>query len=230
MFVSLFMVMKFFFYANYIVGGAVIAWLPQILHNIFNRNRLCLPYLSIIALSLNKIVMPFYFRANEDNMFQIKKKAESVYLACAVLLVEAVVLILQSAIDPLFFLPDRFKPKEDGCSIFLTENEIKTALGTRFEQMDCVICIHPLAPTAGKLYTEDDFLDLNQERRCGLRKVVKLFSNCRNFIDFHRIEIKRAKKNYMATSCMHYFHTDCLESWIKVKKECPFCRKEIKNM
>ena len=26
----------------------------------------------------------------------------------------------------------------------------------------------------------------------------------------------------------HYFHTECIERWIKVKNECPLCRAEIK--
>ena len=26
----------------------------------------------------------------------------------------------------------------------------------------------------------------------------------------------------------HYFHTECIEQWIKVKNECPLCRAEIR--
>ena len=213
------------FYLNeyYIVGGAVITWLPQILFNIFYRNRLFLPYLSIIALSLSKIVMPFYF-SFDDNLFQVKIKAEPVYLAMAVLLVQIFILFLQSAIDPVFFLPEHFRPK--GPLVYFNETEIKAILGTDFEQMDCAICIHPLALKGVKLKMEDDFQDLSPNMRCGLRKVLKLFSNYRNFIDLHRIEIVRTKKNYVATSCKHYFHTNCLESWIKIKTECPCCRKK----
>jgi len=25
----------------------------------------------------------------------------------------------------------------------------------------------------------------------------------------------------------HYFHTDCIESWLKTKQECPLCRQKV---
>jgi len=27
----------------------------------------------------------------------------------------------------------------------------------------------------------------------------------------------------------HYFHTKCIEEWIKVKMECPLCKKQIED-
>ena len=34
-------------------------------------------------------------------------------------------------------------------------------------------------------------------------------------------------KPYMITPCKHVFHTECLESWMNMKNECPYCRRPI---
>ena len=35
------------------------------------------------------------------------------------------------------------------------------------------------------------------------------------------------KTDYIITDCNHAFHTSCLENWIKIKQECPTCRRNI---
>ena len=59
----------------------------------------------------------------------------------------------------------------------------------------------------------------------------KLFAMLRNYqnnlFDFHVAKSSGNKKPFMVTPCDHYFHTPCLESWLKQKRECPCCRKEI---
>ena len=47
------------------------------------------------------------------------------------------------------------------------------------------------------------------------------------FVDFHEKSMNIHNKPYMVTPCHHAFHAECLESWFKMKKECPSCRNEI---
>ena len=47
------------------------------------------------------------------------------------------------------------------------------------------------------------------------------------FVDFHEKSMNIYNKPYMITPCHHAFHSECLESWFKMKKECPSCRNEI---
>lgn len=35
------------------------------------------------------------------------------------------------------------------------------------------------------------------------------------------------RKFLMKTPCGHLFHTECLEKWMKMKNECPYCRREV---
>ena len=38
---------------------------------------------------------------------------------------------------------------------------------------------------------------------------------------------KVEKKKYMITPCDHVFHTVCLEKWLHLKNECPYCKQKI---
>ena len=38
---------------------------------------------------------------------------------------------------------------------------------------------------------------------------------------------KIEKKKYMITPCDHIFHTFCLEKWLQLKNECPYCKQKI---
>jgi hypothetical protein len=43
-------------------------------------------------------------------------------------------------------------------------------------------------------------------------------------------KIKKRQENkgdYMVTPCHHIFHKKCLEHWLNVKNQCPYCRQQI---
>lgn len=48
--------------------------------------------------------------------------------------------------------------------------------------------------------------------------------------EFYHVEMNKNNKPFMITPCGHYFHSICLESWLKHKRECPTCRTEIPSM
>jgi len=73
----------------------------------------------------------------------------------------------------------------------------------------------------------DDFNAAGDES-VGKKNFSKIVSNSWiYFTEFHEIEYNVNKKPFMMTPCRHYFHTECLESWFKQKKECPSCRQDI---
>ena len=32
---------------------------------------------------------------------------------------------------------------------------------------------------------------------------------------------------YFGTACNHYFHSDCIQNWLKYSMKCPVCRKNL---
>jgi hypothetical protein len=57
-FLSLFLVTKFYFIKMYILITVSITWLPQIIFNFINNNKTSLPMVCVIIMSLNKIMIP----------------------------------------------------------------------------------------------------------------------------------------------------------------------------
>jgi len=49
-----------------------------------------------------------------------------------------------------------------------------------------------------------------------------------NFVDYLKsLKFTYDRKSIMRTPCNHLFHNRCLEKWLEVKNECPYCRREI---
>lgn len=68
------------------------------------------------------------------------------------------------------------------------------------------------------------------------KKIKKFFSlidfDIRKFknsvIDYLKsLRFTYERKNIMRTPCNHLFHNRCLEKWLELKNECPYCRREI---
>jgi hypothetical protein len=57
-FLSLFLVTKFYFIKMYIFITVITTWLPQIIFNFINNNKTSLPLVCVIIMSLNKIMIP----------------------------------------------------------------------------------------------------------------------------------------------------------------------------
>ena len=94
------------------------------------------------------------------------------------------------------------------------------------EYLDCIICLFSLFNPEQYKHFSDDFIAVNSEG--GTRNIYKNVKACwNNIIDFHEYEYNINKKPYMMTPCRHIFHSACLESWFKQKKECPSCRQDI---
>ncbi len=224
MFFSLFYVMKFFFEKPYIFSAVIFTWVPQIIYNAMYKNKLSMPLMNIILVSLNKIFLPFYFRGCPENFFQLSHDYTFILLCLACLIIETLLMYSQSALGPRWFLPNRFN--ESTFDFYKTKSEV-LMIRPDAELHDCVICLFSLLSSENYKHFTDDFVAAGESRKLK----CSLFEGCKfNFRNFHEASINLNRKPYMMTLCKHFFHTPCLESWFKQKKECPSCRQEIEDV
>lgn len=105
LFMSIFFVTKFYFVKPYIIGAIAITWIPQIVHNFYNKNQASLPIIVIFTNTLNKVLIPLYFKGFKDNIFYLRTDINLVYLCCFIISIQVVILYMQTVCGSRFFFP-----------------------------------------------------------------------------------------------------------------------------
>lgn len=246
MFFSLFYVLKFYFDPPYIYFALIFTWLPQIIFNAIYKNKMSMPLINIVLTSLNKMFIPFYSRGCPENLFQIKSNSTFINICVLSIILEIFFLYSQTVFGPRWFIPKWFRCSARDSADFdfyKTKAEVLAA-SPNAENHDCVICLSPLMGNASASNHTSDFIaipvggeaqgydyNVQKESYCRKIRIVNCFKLLKKFsyylIEFHEFESSLNKKPFMLTPCKHCFHTPCLESWFKLKKECPSCRKDI---
>ena len=221
MFFSLFYVMKFFFVKPYIFTATLFTWVPQIIFNVIYKNKLSMPMLNIFLMGLNKIFLPFYFRGCPENFFKLSHDYSFILLCLICLIIETMFMYSQSIWGPRWFLPNRYK--ENLYNFYKSKSEVMIIIPDP-ECHDCVICLFSLLSGDNYKHFSDDFLAAGESSTISKWKIEDLKNI---WCNFHEASMNINKKPYMMTPCRHFFHTPCLESWFKQKKECPSCRQDI---
>lgn len=219
MFLSLFYVLKFYFDKKYIFLAILLTWFPQIIYNRIYRNKMLMPGICILAFSLNKLLIPMYFRGSPDNFFQFSYDFGFVILSVGSMIAQIALLYSLSIVTKSKLSEGFYKSKEE-----------ILALRSDADNIECVICLSGLFSHNFEnfKYSQDDFIpvnefDTNKHRR--FAGILKAF--IREMKDFNEYQYNVNRKDYMMTPCKHFFHSTCLESWFKQKKECPSCRQDV---
>jgi hypothetical protein len=71
--------------------------------------------------TLNKVAIPLYFRGCPQNILDIKPDYSFIYLALVVVVVQIIILFLQTILGPRFFMPCK---KEVGHRFYYTIEEL----------------------------------------------------------------------------------------------------------
>ena len=109
MFLSLFYVTKFYFSKPYVIFGVSMTWVPQIVYNIVNNNKVAMPWVYIIFTSFYRLYVPCYFRGNKHNFFLISPDYRFVGLCAVTMFLFLCVMYSQMIYGPRWFLPNRWK-------------------------------------------------------------------------------------------------------------------------
>ena len=83
---SFFFLCSFFYDYFYISLNVFLLWIPQIVHNIIRNNKFSFPLFYLIGNTLDRIIIPFYFRGFEDNFISVRKNLSFIIIIIAFIL------------------------------------------------------------------------------------------------------------------------------------------------
>ena len=197
----------YFIFTFFLFGGT---WIFQIYHSVKKGTKPPMPYSYIFITSLFKILIPIYLKAYNNNIFSLRPSYLKVFVCISIVFIEAVIVSLQKLLGPKFFIPEKYR--EQVFDYYKSEEEIPE----NAKNNECVICLENLDNLAINNQEEDD--EIFKTRGNYIEKLAMMIQKWNK---------KKNNKPYMKTPCGHVFHTKCLETWLEIKNECPYCRQKI---
>ncbi|KAK7205615.1 hypothetical protein BZA70DRAFT_257413 [Myxozyma melibiosi] len=199
-------------------------WVPQIYRNVMRGCRRAFKWEFVLGMSVIRLIPMLYLYLYENNIiFQEVEPVWAMIISCWVWL-QICVLAAQEILGPRFFVPGNFLPPSYDYHppLSIPDLESRAALGDDLPTIstdsqggvvvmgptDCAICMQPIE-LPSELFVQHD------HNRSGAATSSSSASAL------------LARRNYMVTPCRHIFHTQCLESWMRFKLQCPTCRNPL---
>ena len=142
-FASFFFLCTCFYDYLYICFLIFLLWIPQILHNIINNNKFIFPLIYIIGNTLDRIIIPLYFRGF-DNFFSVKKNLLFIIFMLSFIILCIIILYLQLFYGNRFFLSEKCQIEE--FNYYRTKEEL-ISYKENISSEECVICLLPIFET-----------------------------------------------------------------------------------
>ena len=181
--------------------------------------------LYIVWHSISRLFLPIYAKAFGKNLFDLRPSYLKVAILIIIICVEAIVLILQKGLGPRFIIHKKCRKQNQIFDYYRDKVNIEKHVS---QNPLCVICLENLNVEVDKNFNK---IKKKKKPKTLERKIMNVL-----YLDVLNRKIKNCikylegaypKKKYMITPCDHVFHTVCLEKWMKIKNECPYCKNEI---
>ena len=242
--------MKCFYSPPFIFFSYAFTFLPQIIYNINKKNRVSFPIIYIADLFLNRIYPSFYFCIFKNNFLKIPTNKSTILINIIFLLFLSGILYSQTLFGPKWFI---CIIDENEYNFYIDEKKLRKIKKNEADNLECLICLLPIIPKKNNVNNNDNnnidndnnnfgfnetdnlVLDVNginfdnieNKKFCKFKANNKCFGEKSIFLNFHEFSKNINNLPFMITPCKHVFHSDCLEEWFKMKKECPSCRSII---
>ncbi|KAF7718905.1 Uncharacterized protein PECH_006643 [Penicillium ucsense] len=223
-------------FARVAAGIYLSFWVPQIHRNVMRNCRKALRWEFVIGQSILRLFPFLYFLTARENVLFIRPDWTTALVMVGWVWAQAWVLASQDVLGPRFFVPRGWAPPaydyhptlRDGSSIDedLESGNVISITSLRADERDLIAD------------TKDDGKHMSPNRK----KVVFDCAICMQDIEIPVFSASASaggssvtegasnilsRRTYMVTPCRHIFHTPCLESWMRLRLQCPICRESI---
>jgi hypothetical protein len=204
-----------------------IPWLSQILYSILTNTRPPMSRHYIFFLSLSRLYLPIYIKGIDGNIYDLKPSYLKVFLLILITFIEMVILLLQKTLGPRTVLPTKYRKR--GYDYYKDHVNIELHVS---KNPNCIICLQSLSVEVDENFNTITKKIIKRRNKCDKIMKICYLDTLNEKIKrwFKNIEGKAIKKKYMITPCDHVFHTQCLEKWMELKNECPYCRQKIPSI
>ncbi|KAL4934679.1 ubiquitin-protein ligase dscA [Aspergillus undulatus] len=221
-------------YARSLTFAYLSFWVPQIYRNVMRNCRKALRWDFVIGQSCLRIFPFVYFLTVRENVLFIRPDYKTALCFIGWIWIQVWILASQDILGPRFFVPRGWAPPAyDYHPILRDDPESGPDLESGFL---------PIGALRGDGRRDSDVKDDNDRQRNKDRKrAVFDCAICMQDIDVPVLAAPGTaggsvadgattlltRRSYMVTPCRHIFHSACLESWMKLRLQCPICRESI---
>lgn len=222
-------------YSRFLSAIYLSFWVPQIRRNVVRNCRKALRWDFIAGQSVLRLVPFLYFLTARGNVLFIRPDYTTAFVLSGWVWIQAWVLISQDILGPRFFVPRGWAPPAYEYHPTLrdlsgVDEDLEAAVGD--------LSIASLRADERDLVSDaqDD-----ERQRKDRKKAIFDCAICMQDIEVPVLPAPSlsgssvtdgassilSRRLYMVTPCRHIFHTACLESWMRLRLQCPICRESI---
>ena len=211
-------------------------WTPQLYRNVIRNCRKALRWDFVVGQSVLRLSPFVYFLTVRGNVLFIRPNSITALAMVGWVWIQVWLLASQDILGPRFFVPKGWAPPAYDYHPILrdtagSESDVEAGGGTlpigslRADEredkpqpkdrkkavFDCAICMQemevPILMAPGGLGSGS-----------GIGGGSSMADGASSIL---------SRRTYMVTPCRHIFHSTCLESWMRLRLQCPICRESI---
>ncbi|KAJ5082572.1 Zinc finger RING-type [Penicillium argentinense] len=222
-------------YARLLASVYLSFWVPQIYRNVMRNCRKALRWDFVVGQSILRLFPFLYFLTASENVLFIRPDWTTAFSMAGWMWIQAWVLASQDILGPRFFVPRGWAPPAYDYHPILRDH----ASPDDDLEAGGVLSIESLRADKQDLV---DAKDEDKQRSKDRKRVMFDCAICMQDIEVPVLPALTSaggssvtdgatsllsRRAYMVTPCRHIFHTACLESWMRLRLQCPICRESI---
>lgn len=223
-------------YTRFLAAVYLSFWVPQIYRNVMRNCRKALRWDFVAGQSVLRLFPFLYFLTARGNVLFIRPDYTSAFIMTGWVWIQAWILVSQDVLGPRFFVPRGWAPHAYDYHPMLRD---LSGADEDLEAGGGVLSIASLRGDERDLVSDSKDDDKQWKDR---KKAIFDCAICMQDIEVPVLPAPSAsggssvadgassilsRRLYMVTPCRHIFHTACLESWMRLRLQCPICRESI---